>query len=171
MPVSVSAAVVFDPLDGLSPRGAAMEEAQTWGTELEGDLPTYGNWTPGLTFATPGTQNIVLSTATGRYVKIGKFYICYFSIETSTFTHGTASGTLRITGLPATVAVGYRTALAEFQGFTKANFTQLSVSPTTTILTFTASGSGQTTDTTITTTDFPDGGSVILRGIAMFTIA
>jgi hypothetical protein len=164
-----TAADIFDPLLP----SIDVEDVADWGEDLEAGLPTYSTWTPGLAFATPGTSSIVLSTADGRYTKIDRLYICYFDIETSTFTHGTASGTLRITNLPATVATGYRTAMAEFQGFTKANFSQLSIVPTAgqTIATMNASGSGQSVDTTITTTDFPSGGSVILRGTLMFLIA
>ena len=166
--VTKTADDIFDPAGE-----PILSDVQLWGTEIEALLPVYGSWTPGLAFATPGTSNIVLSTASGHYVKIGREYRCYFDIVTSTFDHGTASGTLRITGLPATVGTAIRTALAEFQGYSKANFTQLSVLPTSgqTIATLNASGSAQTLDTTIATTDFPDDGSVILRGEARFLVS
>lgn len=171
MSFTKTAEEVFDPLDGATPRGADMEEVKTWATEVEAQLPVYGDWTPALAFATPGTSSIILSTAVGKYVKLGRLYICSYDIVTSTFSHGSASGTLRVTGLPATVETGYRTPVAEYQGFTKANFTQLSAVPLTTLFTFTASGSGQTLDTTLGTTDFPDVGPVILRGVVMFQVA
>jgi hypothetical protein len=79
---------------------------------------------------------------------------------------------LRITGLPAAVDTAWRTPLAEWQGFTKANFTQLAVVPgSSQQATLSASGSGQTIDTTLDPTDFPSGGTVILRGEARFTVA
>lgn len=59
-------------------------------------------WTPTVTFVTPGDVSVVYSVRIGRYIKIGQFVIVWFQIQTSTFTHTTASGSLLITGLPFT---------------------------------------------------------------------
>lgn len=57
-------------------------------------------WTPVLTFGTPGDLSVVYSTQTGYYVQIGKLIIASAIINTSTFTYTSASGNLRVTGLP-----------------------------------------------------------------------
>lgn len=57
-------------------------------------------WTPVVTFATPGNLNVAYSFQHGRYVKVGKQVTVWFGLTTTTFTHTTASGEFRITGLP-----------------------------------------------------------------------
>jgi hypothetical protein len=59
------------------------------------------NWSPVMTYATPGTLSITASYG-GRFMKIGKFVTCWFSVRVSAFSKGTASGALIITGLPYT---------------------------------------------------------------------
>lgn len=61
-------------------------------------------WTPVVTFATAGDVSVAYSTRIGTYVKIGRKVFIELVIVTSTFTHTTASGNLRITGLPFTPA-------------------------------------------------------------------
>lgn len=64
-----------------------------------------GTWTPTVTFATPGTLNVVYTTQTGRYTKVGNMVALSWSLLTATFTPGTASGNFLIQGIPfATVA-------------------------------------------------------------------
>lgn len=62
-----------------------------------------GTWTPGVTFATPGNLAVAYSTQNGRYTRIGRLVLAYFSCITSSFTHSTASGAFTITGLPFTI--------------------------------------------------------------------
>lgn len=59
-----------------------------------------GSWTMGLTFATPGDLNVVYSAQTGRYTKAGRAFLYDGTVTTTTFTYTTATGTLRVTGLP-----------------------------------------------------------------------
>jgi hypothetical protein len=61
-----------------------------------------GTWTPVLTFATPGTVSVGYQNREAFYTKIGRFV--YFScfIQLNAFTKGTASGNLRVSGLPFT---------------------------------------------------------------------
>lgn len=125
-----------------------------------------GTWIPAITFATPGDLNVAYTTQLGRYQKIGNRVYCSMDIVTSTFTFSTASGTLRVSGLPfavGTVGNGYR-ASGDFQGITKANYTQITIqpSPTSSVCTFGASGSAQSTGN-VNAADMPSGGSVILR--------
>lgn len=61
-----------------------------------------GTWTPTLTFATPGNLNVVYSTRTGQYTKIGDTVCISWAISTSTFTHTTAAGAVQISGFPFT---------------------------------------------------------------------
>ena len=132
--------------------------------------PRYGTWTPTITFATPGDLSVVYSTQNGRYYKFGMIVLLEWNIVTSTFTHTTASGNLRLTGLPFT-SVGYGGSLrsgfgnTDWGGIIKANYTDICpfTSENNTIINFAASGSGQT-PATIATGDMPTGGTVRLRG-------
>ena len=61
-----------------------------------------GTFTPTITFATPGNLNVVYSTQTAFYTKVGRAVHCLINIQTSTFTHTTASGNALIGTLPFT---------------------------------------------------------------------
>ena len=82
---------------------------------------TEGTWTPVITFATPGDLNVVYSNQQGRYIKVGKQVTVSCIVNTTTFTYTTASGELRVTGLPfasVTAANFQWTAATEFGGIT-----------------------------------------------------
>ena len=126
-----------------------------------------GSWTPTLTFATPGTLNVVYSVRVGGYIKIGKLVTATCFITTSTFTLGTATGALQVTGFP--FASQNTTNLRAFcgvswQGITKANYTDMStnMSENTSLVTFLMSGSAQNI-AQLTQADTPSGGTVSLR--------
>jgi hypothetical protein len=59
-----------------------------------------GDWTPVPTFATPGSFSFSPTAQAGRYVKIGKLVQFTLNLQGSTSNVGTASGQLRVTGLP-----------------------------------------------------------------------
>src|SRR5574343_1257060 len=61
-----------------------------------------GKWTPVPTFATPGDLSVIYSTQYGYYWLFGNQISVLFRIVTSSFTHTTASGILKVTGLPLT---------------------------------------------------------------------
>lgn len=134
-------------------------------------------WTPVLTFATPGDQSIAYAAngQIGRYSKIGNMVFVDFNIQTSTFTHGTASGNLQITGLPfaAITLTGYN-ALGSltWQGITKANYTQVSpqIQSASSSIAFATAGSAQLASQ-ISVGDVPTGGSVILQGSIAYRTA
>ncbi len=137
--------------------------------QVTNDFNFIGTWTPVLTFATPGDLAVTYSAQEGLYMKLGRFVIAKFSITTSAFTFGTASGNLTITGLPvAPVDLDgrdWRCGVMRFQGITKANYTQIvpvAVRSTTTMI-FDASGSAQSLSQ-VTAANMPSGGSVDLRG-------
>lgn len=130
-------------------------------------LPT-GTWTPGLSFATPGDQNIVLSTAAGKYAKFGSMVKATAWVQTSTFTHATAAGALTVTNLPFTVAndtadwTNYGVLVAE--GWTQASAVTLAViaQPNTTHCFIAYSRSGATYVQGSGPADWPSGGTVKL---------
>jgi len=62
-----------------------------------------GTWTPVLTYGTPGTLAVTQANY-GFYTKIGRQVFVQFIVRLSAFSKGTASGQLKITGLPFTVA-------------------------------------------------------------------
>jgi len=59
-----------------------------------------GTWTPTFTFTSPGNLTVVYSSRLATYTKIGRQVLMDFDVQTSTFTHTTASGSARITGQP-----------------------------------------------------------------------
>jgi hypothetical protein len=90
------------------------------------DLDDYeeGTWTPVLTFATAGDLSVAYSVQAADYSKVGRLVVVSLSITTSTFTHTTASGNLRITGLPFTVGGSFNHYGAMLMtGITKASYT------------------------------------------------
>lgn len=156
---------------------------QAWDADLDTlaalTLVTPGaatSWTPVVTFTTPGDLSVVYTHQAGRYIRIGSLIIAEFSIQTSTFTHTTASGSLLITGAPVAHmnVTGLLTggALEEFQGITKANYTQFSACfiGATSTLTIRASGSGQAA-ASVAVADVPTGGTVVLRGVVVYLAA
>ncbi len=70
------------------------------------------SFTPTVTFATPGTSSISYGTQTGTYVKIDSVYLFTLKLQ-FTPTIGTASGAIRIGGLPATATADSIIALGE----------------------------------------------------------
>lgn len=76
-----------------------------------------GTWTPVLTFSTPGNISVVYTTQIGSYVKIGGRLFLDYSINTSTFSYTTASGNLRVTGLPFNPPAQLITGTILFSGF------------------------------------------------------
>jgi hypothetical protein len=59
-----------------------------------------GTWTPVLAYTSPGTSSITFSRNTGRFQKIGNRVTITFDIRLATFSKGSASGFLVVTGLP-----------------------------------------------------------------------
>ncbi len=85
-----------------------------------------GTFTPVFTCATPGNLAVSYSSQVGRYTKIGRQVTVVIYIV-GVVTHTTASGIIKITGLPASI-IGLGSqfgALGAYQGFTSAGFTSL----------------------------------------------
>ena len=130
-----------------------------------------GTWTPVLTFATPGNVSVTYSTQSADYTKIGRLVHANFSIITSAFTHTTASGNLRITGLPFTVGAELSAGAVFFGGITKASYTQVVARATNGVnyIDLVASGSGVGA-AAVTASDCPTGGVMQLRGSVVFRV-
>lgn len=145
--------------------GVAAATSITFGNEA---LSIYdeGTWTPVITFGTPGDLNVVYAFQVGTYTRIGRQVTGQFYVQTSTFTHTTASGNLTMTGFPFTsnsLTASNAYGAVNFQGITKALYTQCFLNKLTNTTTgqFQMSGSAQNV-ATVTTTDMPTGGTVIL---------
>lgn len=131
-----------------------------------------GTWTPVLTFATPGDLSVTYSTQVGRYTKVGRLVTIAGTVETSAFTHTTASGNLNITGLPFTAmtATGLQTnGQVSAQGWTKAGYTWLvpQISSNASSIYFQGSASG-TSLANITVADCPSGTNQVWRFAATY---
>jgi hypothetical protein len=62
-----------------------------------------GLWTPELTFVTPGNLTTVKDASSfGTFTRIGRRVFCDMFVYYTTFTHTSASGSAKITGLPFT---------------------------------------------------------------------
>jgi len=62
-----------------------------------------GLWTPTLSFSTPGDLSVTYGNQLGIYLRFGSMVWVTGTVTASPFTHTTASGSLRINGLPFTV--------------------------------------------------------------------
>lgn len=93
-----------------------------------------GSWTPVLTFATAGDLSVVYTLQRGDYVQIGQpgngYVIANGLINASTFTHSTASGNLRVTGLPIAgknISAGGFFGSCRFTGINKTGYSSFSI--------------------------------------------
>lgn len=134
------------------------------------DMITSGvAWTPAVTFVTPGDLAVAYTTQFGRYyVLSSNLILVQFNIFTSSFTFTTASGNLRLTGLPFTTpntAALRMSGGLSFSGINKASYTQISpgMPANSNVFQFTASGMGQA-PAAVTATDTPTGGTLSLIG-------
>lgn len=91
----------------------------------------HGVWTPVLTFAASGDLAVgyAANGQQGRYIRQGNRYTLTGFLDVSTFTFTTATGNLRVTGLPlpAKTVTGFEWTgeCNSFQGITKANYTSI----------------------------------------------
>jgi hypothetical protein len=123
-----------------------------------------GTWTPVLTCPTVGDLSVTYSRQVGTYTLTSNSYTISCSLITSAFTHTTASGALRITGIPAAsvnISGNVHTAAFFFSGVTKAGYTQFTpeLPANSSTIDFIASGTG-TSLAQVNITDLPTGGSV-----------
>lgn len=134
-----------------------------------------GNWTPAITFDTAGDLSVAYSAQVGSYIRIGKLIIASFNVVTSSFTHSTASGLLRLSGLPVasrTLSNDRHNGALVFQGINRASRTQVTpeVQSNKSFMYFQASGMGVAVNT-IAVADVASGGTVVLNGTIMYEAA
>ena len=126
----------------------------------------YNAFTPTLTFATPGDLNVTYTVRIGSWTRMGNLVMISVSINTSGFTHTTASGNLRVTGLPFTVqntANHFPVGTLSMSGWLKVGYTVLASygTPGQSYLEFAADGSAQA-HSTLASGDVPTGGTIFL---------
>jgi len=132
-----------------------------------------GTWTPVLSCGTAGDLAITYTNQAGVYQRIGNRCTIAFNIVTSAFTWTTASGNVKITGLPfnANATISSNIGAVLFSGFTAVGYTQMvaSVNPANSSINLSISGTGLAASIA-TIAQFPSGGSVILRGLVSYQI-
>lgn len=117
-----------------------------------------GNFTPTITFTTPGDLNVVYSNQSGSYTKIGRVVQWSAVIMTSTFTHTTASGGLQVAGLPFTSISNPPATLSQWVGITSAVATpQIVVALNGTVVNFSVMNVSAGTIASLTTANAPTG--------------
>lgn len=125
-----------------------------------------GSWTPVVTFSTAGDLSVVYSAQAGRYVKVGKYVTVRAAITTTTFTHTTAAGECRITGLPFTsdsalTSVGSMTNGNNFTFPASRTYVQFEVAPGVSYGRPIAAGSG-TSRSVLTPTEMASGNTIVM---------
>lgn len=146
-----------------------------WMSQFWRDSTKRGVWTPNMTFATPGDFAKTFSIQAGWYnVNASGLATATFALATSSFTWTTASGGLSITGLPLTASneTNYvAVSTLQWQGITKANYTQWSpyILASGNTIAISGCGSGQA-NVTLSAADMPSGGSVVLFGTIQFRV-
>lgn len=127
-----------------------------------------GTFTPVLTFTAVGDLSVVYVTQLGFWERVGNIIHYWLDIQTSTFTHTTASGQVRITGMPFTSSAisGFvqESGTVAFEGYTDASYPHLTASLTvnSSQLSITKSGSGQVINV-VGAGDMPTAGTVRIR--------
>jgi hypothetical protein len=141
------------------------------GLESKGSLNVVedeGTWTPEITFTTPGDLSVSYSVQLGDFTKLAnRIVMLNFGIVTSAFTHSTASGELRITGMKyPSVNLSNYSAIGALQwgGITKAGYScNCAIQQNSSYVVVVGNTSGSA-PSVLTTADFPTGGTVRLRG-------
>jgi hypothetical protein len=128
---------------------------------------TNRNWTPVLSFSTPGNLTVTYAVQKGTWSRVGDYTYYTCDIQTSSFTHTTASGPLLVSGLPfnaKNVTNVNHLGATYWQGITKAGYTQVGVQlpANATVFAFPAFGSAQAVSN-VSAADMPTGGSVVIR--------
>lgn len=150
----------------LTPSGIDINSFSVLPYQVGTDFGVTGTFTPTLTCATPGNLSVTYGGASnqvGRYTRIGNVVFYQIFLGTTAFTHTTASGNLRIAGLPFTVLNATQNAAPgamTVSGLTKAGYTNFVAIPNlnNTFLQVSASGSG-VANAAVQITDLPTGGT------------
>lgn len=164
----IAIAAAFDKLLALSSVGSQLIGVNAAGSAMEAKGPIgFGDWTPAFSFDTPGDLSITYTLQTGRYVRLGPLVIAFFHLNMSVFTHTTAAGGAKITGLtyPSVITSGYG-----IVHFTNVTFADLHITPYVqagSIIQFVGASSGSV-DTTIGVAHFLTGSNKKLEGLVAY---
>lgn len=95
---------IYEPPGYVSANGVALPATAVPSTDVN-TMDDYkeGVFTPVLSFAVPNDLVVVYGEQVGLFTKIGRMVFISLIIETTTFTHSTATDHLLISGLPYTV--------------------------------------------------------------------
>ena len=134
-----------------------------------------GTFTPTITFETPGDLSVAYHANTNAtYTKVGRLVTISFYVRTTTFSHSTASGNLRILGTPFTPRT-YTGMKSEggttYYGLNKSGFTQATVlvNSGSSVITMSAVGIAGSSISTVNANDAPGvGGRVDISGVISY---
>lgn len=158
--------------------GQGIDFSATPGTGTSELFSDYeeGTWTPVLTCDTVGDLSVSYTSQLGFYTKIGRLVTVNFFITAPTFTHTTAAGNVRVSGLPFTALSttgAFNFGATAFQGIQRANYTQVACAPAnnTTYIIFpmSAPATNQNYENMVIT-NMPTGGFIILRGSVSYIV-
>lgn len=138
--------------------------------DFKGSFITTDNWTPELSFGTPGDLAVSYTLQGGVYYKIGSLVWLQFRILTSSFTHSTASSLFRVTGLPfSMLTAAQMVGPLVMQGFTMATHTQFTVEGNigNSYLEIYATGSGQDVSA-LSNAEVTSGSTISMIGSIMY---
>lgn len=129
-----------------------------------------GSFTPEITFATPGDLSVAYGVQLGRYWRLGDLVLALVDLQ-ATPTYATASGQLRITGLPFTVAAP-QVAMTFQHGSASPTYpagtSTLVTRPETGQTHFILMGLGNGVANSVNTAHVPSGASFIARTLLVF---
>jgi hypothetical protein len=131
-----------------------------------------GSFTPTLAFASAGDLSVSYSTQTGSYWQIGDLVIALVHLS-ATPTYTTASGQLRISGLPATVSDPMVANTFQHGSGTTypSNALTLVTRPESGTTYFTCLGLGPGVASALTTNNVPSGIGFVARGLLVYRAA
>lgn len=160
-----------DKLPALTGNALELVQINAGGNGLTSMKVAIGIWTPTFAFTTPGNSVFAYTVRDGYYVRIGPLVLVAFSLLFSTFTHTTASGNARITGLPFNITVvntAYASGGLHGSGITKANYTQLlGMIGVINLIQLVMRGSAQPQGD-VTAADMPTGGTPSFNGSILY---
>lgn len=163
MPLTVTHAFVSAKSD--SP-DATLVRPSNWNANHTITPYTEATWLPVITATTSGDLSVGYAQEIGSYTRVGRTVTVSFLIATNSFTYTTASGEIRISGLPiASHATAVGAGALNMGGWTSSSYTSLSIIPVsgTTQLKVGLAGSGVAA-TTMAITSCPSAGTVTMQG-------
>lgn len=155
---------------------SSLSGAMSAGDKAKLDQLTFSSstWVPGISFDTPGNLAITYGTRVGNYTQVANRVSIDWAITTTAFTWSTATGALRITGIPiaANPLFPEYTGSLSWAGLTLAGTTDIApqiLAANTSIIRLQASGSGSGR-VQLTTANTTSGTQLTLSGSMNFLV-